>query len=193
LAAILSLPWLVGLTWPGPLGAVLAGGDRHANSLTDAATAWVGDHVLLIVSPTARAAHALANQSLNLIARAAFVVYFLYEVARVLRRSGAGTLDMRDVVRASAGVVLAGLLLLLTQVGAWYYALPVALVSLLGWRSVLAKFTIALSLTFLPVFYLRHYAMGLGSDGLLAAYVAVPLLIPLVPWTTRVVRRRFVN
>jgi hypothetical protein len=35
--------------------------------------------------------------------------------------------------------------------------------------------------------------MGLGSDGLLAAYVAVPLLIPLVPWTTRVVRRRFVN
>jgi hypothetical protein len=160
LAALLSWPWLVGLSGPGPLAAVLAGGDGHANSLREAAAPWFATNVIAAYEPSARAAHRLAHAALDVLAGGLFGIYLVWQLRRVWVRHTRGQLDLQTIAQASAGLMLAALLLLLIQVVAWYFVTPLALASLLGPRSPLALLTAALTLTFLPVYYLRHYAMG---------------------------------
>jgi hypothetical protein len=189
LGGLLSLPWLTGLSGPGPLTAVLAGGDGHANSLREAAAPWLAKNVIAAYEPTARAAHRLAHSALDALTASLFALYLFWQLRRVWVRHTDGQLDLDAIVEASAGLILAAILLLLIQVLSWYFVTPLALASLLGPRNPLGLLTAALTLTFLPVYYLRHYAIG--PDELLAFYVAIPVLIATAAaiWTAWRARR----
>jgi hypothetical protein len=182
----LAWPWLNGVSEFDTLYMVLAGGQRHANDLAHSAAPWLANNVLIRLPMDPSLARDVAQSGLGWAARAAFVLVLLFVVRRTWLRHRRGSLDMRWLVWASAAILLAALLLLVTQVLAWYFVWPVAVASLLGLRSMLAKVTVALSLTFWPVYYLRHYA--LGPDELLAVYVLVPLAMPLASLLPRFAR-----
>jgi hypothetical protein len=174
--AALSWPWAFGLLHGPLMRTLLAGGDGQVNSLRDASAHWVATRVLPNFVTDARAAHAIAHIAVDAFARTLFISFLLFQLAHVWNRHTSGRLDVVVLVRASAAILLAVLVLLMSQVLAWYFVTPLALASLLGVRSLLARVTVCMTLMFLPIYYLRHYA--LGPDELLAAYVLVPVVIP---------------
>ena len=67
---------------------------------------------------------------------------------------------------------------------------PLALVTLLGWRSMLTKVVVGYTLTSLPIFYVHHYWSTNMSGSLVLLYAGLPLLLPVVGWVHQRVTRQ---
>jgi hypothetical protein len=54
---------------------------------------------------------------------------------------------------------------------------------------MLTRVTVALTLTALPIFYVHHYWSSNTPAGLIFVYAVPPLLLPVIAWVYRRVRR----
>jgi alpha-1,6-mannosyltransferase len=119
----------------------------------------------------------------KLIMRLLFAVYLAWECFRLWRQATADDATvLRSVLAASVRVFSVLILLVLPWVLDWYWMWPLALATLLGWRSTLTKVVVAYSLVCLPVFYMHHYWSSNTPSSLVFAYVLPPLAIPVVAW-----------
>ena len=93
-----------------------------------------------------------------------------------------------DLGPARTGVLLLAVLLFVTQVYPWYFLWPLPLVTVLGWRSPLAKAVVAFGLAFLPAYYLREFQ----SYGIfyLPLYLLAAVVVLAVTWGSDHVPRR---
>jgi hypothetical protein len=117
------------------------------------------------------------------LARLMFVLYLGWELKR-LWTSTENPPAVQAICAASARALLIALLLVLTEVHSWYFTWPLALVTLLGWRSRLTQLVVGYTLTCLPVDYIALFdfystvpvpvrvVLGL-------AYLGLPLVIPV--------------
>ena len=182
LALAVGLALALGLAWPWlqtpeALAALAgaAGGRLVLNYAPDVVAAFAAERLDLAV-PAARAwTHALA--------RAAFGIYLVWELSRlwpVARRGGREAL--LATIRASARALLLLPLLVLTWVWSWYFSWPLALATLLGWSSGLARVVVAYTLVAPPIVYAHQYL----GDQLPAAFVLLLALgVPALALTTR--------
>jgi alpha-1,6-mannosyltransferase len=177
---VLFWPWL---KLPEVLKPILdaAGGVNYTNSLPDLAALTVADQILDPQHLAPFQTHETVRFWMKMITRVLFVAYLIWEVRQVWRQAA---VDSRSAVVAAltastrAFVVL--LLLVFTWVLAWYYMWPLALGTMLGWRSVITRVVVALSLTCLPIFYIHHYWSDNMPGALLFFYIVPPLLVPFV-------------
>jgi alpha-1,6-mannosyltransferase len=178
LAGVLWLPWLYTVVRePNVLLASLsAGGERYVNALVDLPTPWLATHVVDRAGQDVAGAAAAVRAWPRVILRVLFVGYVLVEA----RRLWASSAEVRSVIEAGVRTYLVALLLVLTQVLAWYFTWPVALAAVLGWRSTLARIAVAYSVLYLPVFYAIHEDLVQNPVPWLLGYAGVPLLIPLL-------------
>jgi hypothetical protein len=72
-----------------------------------------------------------------------------------------------------------------TWVLEWYWMWPMALATLLGWRSMLTKVVVAYTLTSLPVFYAHHYWNWHMPSGVVLLYALPPLALPVIAWLSK--------
>ncbi len=175
-------PWL---KLPDILDPILdaAGGKMYTNSVPDLAALTVSDQILDPNALNLPAAQDTARFWLKVVTRAAFALYLLWEIRHVWRISGAGARAAAEaVVEASVRVFLVLLLVVLTWVLGWYFLWPLALTTFLGWRRMLSRVVVGLTLTSLPVFYYHHYWSWHMSGAALFAYALPPLLLPVVAW-----------
>ena len=161
IAVVVAWPWLESTAILRPLLGIAAGGDRFKDGWQDAGAAWLAVRVLppLGVPPEPPEIREGVSRAMAWgVTRALFAVYFAIELWALWRRSG---VDLRDDLRAIAEVsgrmVLLVVVLLLTQVLAWYYIWPLAMATLVGWRTLLGKAAVAFSLAFLSAYYLREF------------------------------------
>ena len=125
------------------------------------------------------------------ITRGVFVIYLGWELYRLWRIAGDRSRSIVEpVLEASARAFVVLILWVLTWVLEWYWMWPLALVSLLGWRSLLTKVVVGYTLTSLPIFYVHHYWSTNMPGVLVLAYALPPLAVPLVAWGWDRWRRR---
>jgi hypothetical protein len=126
----------------------------------------------------------------NTVLRAGFVLYLGWELRLVWASSRVR--PALDVVSSvSARILLVAILLVLTEVHTWYFTWPLALVTLLGWRSSLTRLVVGYTLTCLPVDYIAqfdwHATVPVPVRGALAvAYLGLPLVVPAAMHARRV-------
>ncbi len=198
LAVLVAWPWLGSPAILRPLLGVAAGGDRFENAWLDVPAGWLASHVLPRLGVGAAPAEGVARTFVWSAARLVFVVYLGFELRFVWRHSARWDRSaLRALAEASTRLLLAMLLLLITQVLAWYFAWPLALAALLGWRHPLGMATVLFGVGFLPLFYLREFQVA--PSALLLLYVALAPCVLVVRWLlrswpvdTRAVRSRLV-
>jgi hypothetical protein len=179
IAIAVSWPWLQFPEVVGPLSEA-AGGKLSINSVPDLLALTIADRLIDPQGVDRDAAHAAARLWTKAGTRTLFVIYVAWEVGHVWARAALGDRSaVIGVIRASARALLLLPLLVLTWVWGWYFAWPLALVTLLGWRSMLTKVTVSYTLLASPVFYAYQYGNTLVPGGLLLVFAGLPLLILL--------------
>ncbi|MBI3968603.1 MAG: hypothetical protein HY329_23460 [Chloroflexi bacterium] len=183
LTLVLAWPWLQ-LEALAPLVAA-AGGKLYQNSVPD-----VLAHVLAtsLFDPFGRdpeTALATSRFWVKVVARGLFLAYLAYELRRLWPAAGRDANEaVTAALAAATRALLVLLLVVLTWVLTWYFTWPLALATLLGWRSQLARVAVGYTITALPVFYVHHYWYAVYQsempDALLFFYAVPPLLIPMV-------------
>jgi hypothetical protein len=127
----------------------------------------------------------------KLITRAIYLLYFGWELRNLWRFSSRNCgRVVEGVLYASARALVVMILLVQTWVMEWYWMWPLALVTLLGWRNVLAMVVVGYTLTSLPVFYVHHYWSTNMPGVLVLAYALPPLAVPVAAWAMRRLARR---
>jgi alpha-1,6-mannosyltransferase len=156
LSVVVAWPWLESTAVLRPLVGVAAGGDRYKNGWQDAVAAYLAVRLLPPLGIPATLTEMSENVSRGIAwgaTRLVFAVYLLFEMRNMWRNHA----DVRAVVEAGARVMLLAVLLLLTQVLAWYFIWPLPMAALLGWRNVVTKAAVAFAVVFLPAYYLREF------------------------------------
>ncbi|MBV9359060.1 MAG: hypothetical protein JO023_26425 [Chloroflexi bacterium] len=181
LAVVVAWPWLGSPAILRPLLGVAAGGDRFENAWLDVPAGWLASHVLPRLGVGAAPAEGVARALVWGVARLVFLVYLVLELRFVWRHSARWhRAALWALAEASTRLLLAMLLLLVTQVLAWYFTWPLALAALLGWRHPLGMATVLFGVGFLPLFYLREFQVA--PSALLLLYVALAPCVLLVRW-----------
>ena len=127
------------------------------------------------------AAHEQARFWIKVVTRIVFVAYLGWELVRLWRMAGQRERSLVEpILEASARAFVVLILLVLTWVLEWYWMWPLALVTLLGWRSMLTKVVVGYTLTSLPIFYVHHYWSTYMPSELVLVYALPPLALPLV-------------
>ncbi|MBV9577407.1 MAG: hypothetical protein JO057_02330, partial [Chloroflexi bacterium] len=122
----------------------------------------------------------------KVITRIIFAIYLGWELVRLWRIAGDKDRPLLEpILEASARAFAVLILVVLTWVLEWYWMWPLAIVTLLGWRSMLTKVVVAYTLTSLPIFYVHHYWSNNMPGVLVLAYALPPLVLPLVDWAWR--------
>jgi alpha-1,6-mannosyltransferase len=117
------------------------------------------------------------------ITRAIFAVYLLWECWGLWRLAGNRSAPLVDaVLKSSVRAFVVLIVLVLPWVLDWYWMWPLALATLLGWRSMLTRVVVAYTLVCLPLFYLHHYMSWNMPSSLVFVYVLLPLAVPAVAW-----------
>jgi len=125
-------------------------------------------------------AHEQARFWIKVVTRIAFFVYLGWELVRLWRIAGDRERSLVEpILEASARAFVVLILLVLTWVLEWYWMWPLALVTLLGWRSMLTKVVVGYTLTCLPIFYVHHYWSTNMPVELVLAYALPPLVLPV--------------
>jgi hypothetical protein len=100
----------------------------------------------------------LARGSVRLAVIVLLALYVGWELRRMTRQApDDGVAKIRALCATSARILLVMLLLVLTEIHGWYFTWPLALVTLLGWESTLARLIVAYTLSYLPVDYLGAF------------------------------------
>jgi alpha-1,6-mannosyltransferase len=181
LAVVVAWPWLGSPAILRPLLGAAAGGDRFENAWLDVPSGWLASHVLPRFGVGAAPAEGVARTLVWGVARLVFLVYLVLELTFVWRHSARWDRPaLRALAEASTRLLLAMLLLLVTQVLAWYFTWPLALAALLGWRHPLGMATVLFAVGFLPLFYLREFQVA--PSALLLVYVALAPCVLIVRW-----------
>ncbi|HYY87724.1 MAG TPA: hypothetical protein VFA49_02935 [Chloroflexota bacterium] len=179
---VVSVPWLSSTDVLRPLLGIVSGGQRFKDGWQDAPAAWIAVRILPTLGVPAEPAtlrESVARAIAWAVTRGVFVACIALEVRFLWRQARSEMpVAVRAVVTSSARALLLAVLLFVTQVYPWYYLWPLPLVTLLGWRSILAKASVALTVTFLPAYYLREFQ----SYGVfyVPLYVAAALVLVVV-------------
>jgi hypothetical protein len=173
-----------------PLLGIASGGQRFKDGWQDALAAWIAVRILPPLGVPAEPATVRESVSRGMawgLSRAIFLVYLVFEIVWLWRRSREGQ-AVKAIAQSSARVVLLAVLLFVTQVYAWYFLWPLPLATLLGWRNPVAKAVVAFGLAFLPAYYLRE----LQSYGIfyLPLYVLAALAVLGLTWGSDHLPRR---
>jgi hypothetical protein len=178
---LIAAPWLPGLFSPGN-GANF--NVNYTHSLIDVPAAWLAEHVLDRKGLAVLEARATARTIVLIPAVLVFVVLVVVEVRRLWRVAPPDAVlqTNRALIAASTRTFLVFLVLVSTQVQAWYFSWPLALGVLLGWRDTTARVAIAYSVLFPLVAYVREETSQNPVDPLLVAYAILPLALPAARW-----------
>jgi hypothetical protein len=192
IAGLISWPWLSSSDVLQPLLGIASGGQRFKDGWQDALAAWIAVRILPPLGVPAEPAQVRESVSRSIawgISRAIFLVYLLFEVAWLWRRSReAAAVAVNAIAQSAARALLLAVLLFVTQVYPWYFLWPLPLATLLGWRNPLTKAVVAFGLAFLPAYYLREFQ----SYGVfyLPLYVLAALVVLGVTWGSDHLPRR---
>ena len=185
LTLVLAWPWLDSTAILRPVFLVGAGGHRYHDAWQDAPAEWITVRVLAPLDQPPETRTDVARSLVWAVTRTLFVVYVVFEVRHFWQRAGeSGERVLQAIAAASARVMMLVILLLLTQILAWYFTWPLPLAALLGWRHPVAKAAVALSLTFLPAYYLREF-QSYGTF-YLPIYLGVALALVALFWVVDV-------
>jgi hypothetical protein len=181
---ILYIPWW---DFPRALDPILVAASGKSWMYSN----WVPDLVALtidrVMDPASAddplAQHSLVRFWAKAITRGIFVVYLGWELVRLWRLAGGRSRSVIEpILEGSARAFVVLIVLVLSWVLEWYWMWPLALVTLLGWRSMLTKVVVGYTLTSLPIFYVHHYWSTNMPGSLVLVYAGLPLLLPLVGW-----------
>jgi alpha-1,6-mannosyltransferase len=194
----LFLPWLE----PEVLDALLnsASFQMYSNSVPDIGALLISNYLLDPGGWTGLPFYPGLSDTLHtgdvrfwmkMLTRGGFVLYLAWEAFRLWRVAAGPRIEVvAALIGASARAFLVLNLLVLTWVLEWYYLWPLALAALLGWRRLLTRVTVALTLTALPIFYVHHYWSYNTPAILVFVYAAPAVLLPLVGWAYGQLRRK---
>jgi hypothetical protein len=139
------------------------------------------DHFYLYGDLYATSTSTQTRATMKNITRAIFAVYLLWECWGLWRLAGRRTAPIVEaVLKSSVRAFVVLILLVLPWVLDWYWMWPLALASLLGWRSMLTRVVVAYTVVCLPVFYLHHYWSSNMPSGVVFLYVLPPLALPII-------------
>lgn len=181
---VVSAPFLDSSDVLRPVSGILKGGEYYRYAWQDSPADILKIKVLAPRLPEVRDAVRtdIARTIVWSITRVAFVGLLAVQVWRVVRAARAGDSSspaflLRTLASASAWVLLGATLLLLTQVLAWYFLWTAPMAALLGWRTRIARLSLAFGLSFFVAFYIGELA-PFGTPYLwIYAIVAVLLAI----------------
>ena len=187
LTALLAWPWL-------DRGALASLGESSAgrvaiNSVPELAAVSTARQVLVPGGLAPDAAEVLARMWSRMLARGAFALYLLWEVARLWRSvradafvstDAASLAPIRAVLHAATRALLVLPLVLLSSVWSWYFTWSLTLAVLLGWSSWLTRLVVLYTLVNLPLVYAQQY-LNEAAPGILPLVSAVG---PLMVWAT---------
>ena len=155
----------------------------YTNWAPDLAAMAISDRVLDPGALDRDTALDQARSWIKSVTRVLFVVYLGWELVRLWRIAGDRDRSLLEpILGASARAFVVLILLVLTWLLEWYWMWPLALVTLLGWRSMLTKLVVGYTLTSLPIFYVHHYWSTNMPVELVLAYALPPLALPVVAW-----------
>jgi hypothetical protein len=158
----------------------------YTNWAPDLAAMAISDRVLDPAALDPASALDQARSWIKVVTRIAFFVYLGWELVRLWRIAGDRDRSLVEpILEASARAFVVLILLVLTWVLEWYWMWPLALVTLLGWRSMLTKVVVGYTLTSLPIFYVHHYWSTYMPSELVLVYALPPLALPVVAWLSR--------
>jgi alpha-1,6-mannosyltransferase len=141
------------------------------------------NHEYLYADLYATSTSASTRQTMKNVTRVIFAIYLLWECWGLWRLAGnRSTAILQPVLKSSVRAFVVLIVLVLPWVLDWYWMWPLALASLLGWRSMLTKVVVAYTLVCLPLFYLHHYWSWNMPSSLVFVYVLLPLTVPAIAW-----------
>lgn len=155
----------------------------YTNWAPDLAAMVLSDRVLDPGALDPESALDQARSWIKIVTRVLFFAYLGWELVRLWRIAGDREQSLVEpILEASTRAFVVLILLVLTWVLEWYWMWPLALVTLLGWRSMLTKVVVGYTLTSLPIFYVHHYWSTSMPAELVLAYALPPLAVPVAAW-----------
>jgi hypothetical protein len=172
LTLLLYWPWLDAHDPRAFLAGATPAGDRYVNALVDLPTPWLAAHWIDPHGLDLGGAETRIRVWTEIAVRVLFCGYLVFELAYLWRSAG----DLRAAIDTSTRILLVALLLVFTQVLAWYFIWPLTLGIILGRRSASGTLAVVYSVVYLPIFYATH-------ENVLSTTTAVPFLLAyaLVP------------
>jgi hypothetical protein len=180
---VLFLPWLE----PRALDPILVAASgkvwMYSNWAPDLLALTIDRYLDPSTADDPTAYHETVRFWAKMITRGIFLLYLGWEVRRLWRIAGDRSNPLvKPILEASTRAFIVLILLVLSWVLEWYWMWPLALATLLGWRSLLTKLVVGYTLTSLPIFYVHHYWSWHMPGVLILAYALPPLVIPIVAW-----------
>jgi hypothetical protein len=171
IAVGLALPWL---ELPDSLDPLLneTAGVGYVNALPDHLALGAAERVTVVFGSPEAETRELARVVERVLGLAMFGLVLALETRGVWRDP-----SPRSIVHATAASSLAVILVVSSSLQPWYFALPLALSVLLGWRDRLTRVVVGYSVLGLPTLYLAYYL----REGTPEVVWLVCALVPLLP------------
>jgi alpha-1,6-mannosyltransferase len=153
---------------------------------TPSANPEAEDHFYLYGDLYATSTSTETRANMKNVTRAIFAIYLVWECWGLWRLAGRRSAPIVEaVLESSVRAFMVLILLVLPWVLDWYWMWPLALATLLGWRSMLTRVVVAYTLVCLPIFYLHHYWSSNTPSSVIFLYVLPPLALPPIAWLYR--------
>jgi hypothetical protein len=154
-----------------------AGGQRYADSIVDIPSFPLVARFLDRLSEHIPESLAAVRFWQQVIVRALFVVYVGWEIRRLWRFGRqAWPQPLSNAIEAALRTSLLTVIFVLTQTLDYYFISPLALAAVLGWRHIWPRVAVAISVLFLPTFYLRR----MDLEPVPNLFLLISLLLPLL-------------
>ena len=181
-----SAPWL---ELPDSLDPLLneTAGVGYVNALPDHLALGIAERASIAFGSPEADTRELARLLERVVVLAVFGLVLAGETRRVWREA-----DQASIVRATARTSLVFILVVSSSLQPWYFALPLALAVLLGWRECLTRVAVAYSVLGLPALYLAYYLREQTPEVVYVVYALaplLPLLVSLPRWRLLPIRR----
>jgi hypothetical protein len=181
LTILAALPWRDSSAVLGAMLNATSGGQRYANSIVDIPSFPLVARYLDKLSEHIQESLALIRLWEQVVVRGLMAAYVVWEI-RGIWRLGPPTPPAALVMTLGAAlrVSLLTVIFVLTQTLDYYFISPLALAVVLGWRSASMRVAVAISVLFLPTFYLRRMDLEPVPNLFLIGALVGPLLVGLV-------------
>jgi hypothetical protein len=186
IAYVMFIPWLDPRAFAPLLTAASGKPWMFTNWAPDLAALTIDRYLDPSTADDPAALHEGVRSWAKLISRLIFLAYLGWELVRLWRAAGDRDRSLvQPILEASARAFTVLILVVMTWSLEWYWFWPLAMVTLIGWRSTLSRVVIGYTLTSLPVFYVHHYWSTNMPGVLVLAYALPPLALPLIEWGWR--------